>query len=52
MLLGTQVKIKPGKVKSKIEIEFQSSEDLERIIETLSVPLQAAATTAGGRLIV
>lgn len=52
MLLGTQVKIKPGKVKSKIEIEFQSADDLERIIETLSVPLQAAATSAGGRLIV
>lgn len=52
MLLGTQVRIKPGKVKSKIEIEFQSSEDLERIIETLAVPLQAAATSPPGRLIV
>jgi ParB family chromosome partitioning protein len=43
MLLGAQVKIKPGKLKSKIEIEFNSAEDLERIIETLSAPLQAAA---------
>ncbi len=36
MLLGTQVKIKPGKVKSKIEIEFYSTDDLDRIIETLT----------------
>lgn len=36
MFLGTQVKIKPGKVKSKIEIEFYSEEDLERILETLT----------------
>lgn len=36
MILGTQVKIKPGKFKSKIEIEFSSSEDLERILEMVS----------------
>lgn len=36
MILGTQVKIKEGKFKSKIEIEFSSSEDLERILEVLS----------------
>ncbi|WP_177506010.1 ParB/RepB/Spo0J family partition protein [Anaerosinus sp.] len=36
MLLGTQVKIKPGKGKSKIEIEFYSTDDLDRIIETLT----------------
>lgn len=36
LFLGTQVKIKPGKVKSKIEIEFYSPEDLERILETLT----------------
>ncbi len=36
MILGTQVRIKPGKLKSKIEIEFSSSEDLDRIIEVLS----------------
>ena len=33
MLLGTSVKIKQGKLKSKIEIEFLTGEDLERIIE-------------------
>lgn len=37
MILGTKVKIKPGKLKSKIEIEFYSTEDLDRIIDTLSV---------------
>ena len=36
MLLGTQVRIRPGKTRSKIEIEFQSSEDLDRIIEVLT----------------
>lgn len=36
MLLGTQVKIKHGKGKSKIEIEFYSTDDLDRIIETLT----------------
>lgn len=36
MLLGTNVKIKPGKKKSKIEIEFYSAEDLGHIIETLT----------------
>ncbi len=30
---GTQVKIKPGKLKGKIEIEYYSQEDLERILE-------------------
>lgn len=45
MILGTQVKIKPGKLKSKIEIEFYSSEDLDRIIEVLSTPHQQAAAT-------
>lgn len=36
MILGTKVKIKPGKLKSKIEIEFYSTEDLDRIIEAFS----------------
>ena len=36
MLLGTQVKIRPGRKRSKIEIEFQSAEDLDRIIEVLT----------------
>lgn len=43
MLLGTQVKIKPGKVKSKIEIEFYSAEDLDRIVDALTVQTEAAA---------
>jgi ParB family transcriptional regulator, chromosome partitioning protein len=36
MFFGTQVKIKPGKVKSKIEIEYYSEEDLERILENIA----------------
>ena len=36
MLLGTKVRIRPGKTKSKIEIDFQSAEDLDRIIEVLT----------------
>lgn len=36
LILGTQVKIKSGKLKSKIEIEFYSPEDFERIVEILS----------------
>lgn len=51
MILGTQVKIKEGKFKSKIEIEFSSSEDLERILEVLSgeespVPSKSRGTFA------
>ena len=33
---GTKVQIKNGKIKSKIEIEYYSENDLERIIERLS----------------
>ena len=36
LILGTQVKIKPGKLKSKIEIEFYSPEDFDRIFDLLS----------------
>lgn len=36
MLLGTKVQIKQGKLKSRIEIEFRSAEELDRIIETMS----------------
>jgi ParB family chromosome partitioning protein len=36
LILGTQVKIKPGKLKSKIEIEFYSPEDFDRILDILS----------------
>lgn len=35
-MLGTQVKIKPGKKKSRIEIEFYSEDDLERILGLLN----------------
>lgn len=53
MILGTQVKIKPGKMKSKIEIEFYSGDDLERIIETLGGPqAEAAASKLHGPLVV
>ena len=38
MALGTIVKIKPGKKKSKIEIEFYSADDLERLVEVLTNP--------------
>lgn len=36
-LLGTRVRIKQGVNKGKIEIEFYSSEDLDRIVELLTV---------------
>ena len=38
MALRTKVKIKPGKKKSKIEIEFYSADDLERLVEVLTNP--------------
>lgn len=44
ILLGTQVKIKQGKLKSKIEIEFYTAEDLDRIIDVLMAQQMAAAT--------
>jgi len=52
MALGTQVKIKPGKMRSKIEIEYYSADDLERIIESLTVREQAAATRPRGPMVV
>lgn len=52
MALGTQVKIKPGKLRSKIEIEFYSADDLERIIEVLTAREYAAATRTRGPLVV
>lgn len=53
LLLGTQVKIKQGKIKSKIEIEFYTGDDLERIIEAFVTPQQqAAACKVRGALIV
>lgn len=52
MLFGTKVKIKPGKLKSKIEIEFYSEDDLERIIEVLAEQRQIAAAKSQGTFIV
>lgn len=52
LILGTQVRIKPGKMKSKIEIEYYSGEELERIIERLSVEHTAAPMKVKGTLVV
>jgi ParB family chromosome partitioning protein len=52
MILGTQVKIKPGKLKSKIEIEFYSNEDLDRIIEVLSGPETEISNKTRGTFVV
>lgn len=52
MILGTQVKVKPGKLKSKIEIEYYTEEDLERIIETLSAKRMIAAAKAPGNIVI
>ena len=35
-MLGTKVMIRPGKKKSKIEIEFYTTDDLERILEAIT----------------
>ncbi|MEG6584426.1 ParB/RepB/Spo0J family partition protein [Dendrosporobacter sp. 1207_IL3150] len=52
LVLGTQVKIKPGKLKSKIEIEFYSAEDLDRIIEVLTTPQTATAIKPRSNMVV
>lgn len=52
LILGTQVRIKQGKMKSKIEIDYYSPDDLERILECLSAQQQAAATKLRGPLVV
>ena len=39
--LGTQVIIKPGKKKSKIEIEFYSEDELQRLLELLTAERKA-----------
>lgn len=52
MILGTQVRIKPGKTKSKIEIEYYSPEDLERIMEMLSSRQETANAGFRGQLVV
>jgi len=51
MFFGTQVKIKPGKVKSKIEVEYYSQEDLERILEAIAYT-KSTETIAKHRAIV
>lgn len=45
-LLGTQVKIKPGKKKGKIEIEYYSDDDLERIMGAIVENSTAKANIA------
>ncbi|HWR44048.1 ParB/RepB/Spo0J family partition protein [Sporomusa sp.] len=52
VMLGTQVRIKPGKLKSKIEIEYYSPEDLERIMEMLSSRQEAVTAKFRGQLVV
>jgi ParB family chromosome partitioning protein len=52
LLLGTQVKIKPGKIKSKIEIEFYSADDLDRILETISAQKPREIQKMHGAMIV
>lgn len=52
LILGTQVRIKPGKIKSKIEIEYYSNEDLERIMDMLSREQQNVASKFQGQLVV
>ncbi|MBP2655904.1 MAG: parB-like partition protein [Firmicutes bacterium] len=52
LILGTQVKIKPGKLKSRIEIEFYSPDDLERIVEVLIAKQQMANIKPMGSLVV
>lgn len=48
LILGTHVKIKPGKLKSKIEIEFYSPEDFDRIFEILNTqPVKASSKNQG-----
>lgn len=43
-LFGTQVAIRPGKKKSKIEIEFYTEEDLERILSIVKGQSSKAST--------
>ena len=52
LILGTQVKIKPGKLKSKIEIEFYSPEDFDRILEIMSGPQESSEGKYVGTFVV
>lgn len=49
-LFGTQVKIHPGKKKSRIEIAFYSAEDLDRIMEMLAKCRQESRLQQSGTL--
>ena len=46
--LGTSVHIRPGRKKSRIEIEFYSEDDLERLLELLTRHENPPAPSAGG----
>ena len=46
--LGTSVHIRPGRKKSRIEIEFYSEDDLERLLELLTRQENPPAPSAGG----
>lgn len=46
--LGTKVSIHPGKKKSRLEIEFYSEEDLERIIEAITGDNSAQTSARNG----
>ncbi len=50
LYLGTQVKIKAGKKKSRIEIDFYSAEELEHLLELFEASTQEAAPTDLERL--
>ena len=49
--LGTKVKIKPGKKKSKIEIEFYSAEDLDRLVDVLTTQTTKTSKFKGNLII-
>lgn len=49
---GTQVKIKPGKLKGKIEIEYYNQEDLERILEIAKMQNSPESTSKNRVLMV
>jgi ParB family transcriptional regulator, chromosome partitioning protein len=52
MLLGTKVHIKPGKLKSRIEIEFQSADELERIVEVLATTVNSPQRKSASQIVV
>lgn len=50
-ILGTQVHIKAGPTKGRIEIEYYGAEDLERIVAILSAPASKATPPAGALVV-